>query len=73
MHVRLAGREESIYGYMPAAALFRVAARPSLDTGGGSIYVNLLSGLSSASLVCHTRRMNLLSINHYRGYAEAVR
>jgi hypothetical protein len=28
-------------GYMPASVLFRVAARPSLDTGGGSIYVNL--------------------------------
>ena len=27
---------------MPASALLRVAARPSLDTGGGSIYVNLL-------------------------------
>jgi hypothetical protein len=24
---------------MPASALFRVAVRPSLDTGGGSIYV----------------------------------
>jgi hypothetical protein len=33
---------QSEAGYRPASALFRVAARPSLDTGGGSIYVNLL-------------------------------
>jgi hypothetical protein len=26
-------------GYMTASALFRVTVRPSLDTGGGSIYV----------------------------------
>jgi hypothetical protein len=41
-HFQLAGREESIYGYMTASILFRVAVRLSLDTGGGSIYVNLL-------------------------------
>jgi hypothetical protein len=29
-------------GYMTASILFRVVVRLSLDTGGGSIYVNLL-------------------------------
>jgi hypothetical protein len=33
---------QSEAGYMSASTLFRVAARPSLDTGGRSIYVNLL-------------------------------
>jgi putative transposase len=57
---------QSEAGYTPASALFRVAARPSLDTGGGSIYVNLLSSLSSAYLVCHTRYMNPPAINRYK-------
>jgi putative transposase len=60
---------------MPASALFRVAARPSLDTGGGSIYVNLSNGLSSARLVCHTRRMNTpptTQYKHHRFPAEII-
>jgi hypothetical protein len=57
---------QSEAGSMPASALFRVAARPALDTGGGSIYVNLLSGLSSTRLMCHTRHMNTSSINRYK-------
>jgi hypothetical protein len=39
---------------MTASILFRVVVQLSLDTGGGSIYVNLLSGLSSGRLVCDT-------------------
>jgi hypothetical protein len=45
MHVRLAGWEESIYGYMMASVLFRVAARALLDIIGGSIYDNILTQL----------------------------
>jgi hypothetical protein len=34
--------------------------------------VNLLSGLSSARLVCHTRRMNTPAINHYKHHRFPV-
>jgi hypothetical protein len=37
--------------------------RAALPAGG---LVNLLSGLSSARLVCHTRRMNTPAINRYK-------
>jgi transposase-like protein len=59
---------QSEAGYMPASALFRVAARPSLNTGGGSIYVNLLSDLSSPRPVCDTRHMNTPSPNRYKNH-----
>jgi Integrase core domain len=39
---------------------------------GNVILVNLLSGLSSARLVCHTRRMNTLSINGYKHHCIPV-
>jgi transposase-like protein len=57
---------------MPASALFRVAARPSLDTGGGSIYVNLLSGLPDAHLVCDTHPMSTPSAKRYKHHRFPV-
>jgi putative transposase len=53
---------------MSASTLFRVAARPSLDTGGRSIYVNLLSGLSSSRLVCDTCGMSPLATNRDKNH-----
>jgi putative transposase len=60
---------------MTASILFRVEVRLSLATGGGSIYVNLSSGLSSAHLACHTRPMNTPSTTpykHHRFPAEII-
>jgi hypothetical protein len=54
---------------MPASALFRVAARPSLDTGGGSIYVNLLISLYRCCPAWHTRRMKTATAaNPYKNH-----
>ena len=62
IHVRLAGREESIYGDMPASVPIRVSVMQApLDIAGGSIYDNAslldlevqraLRALSQATLI----------------------
>jgi hypothetical protein len=51
---------------MTASDLFRVAVQASLDTSGGSIYVNFLSGLSSGRLRCDTQGMSTPSTNRYK-------
>jgi hypothetical protein len=57
---------------MTASVPKRVFPLESLDSAGGSIYVNLLSGLSSSRLVCHTRRLNTSSIHHYKNHRFPV-